>query len=263
MPYLTMTGASIYYEMSGAREGPWVTLSHSLGGDHTLWEAFAERLGASHRVLRYDTRGHGRSVRASGGGATTLDLLAADVAALWDALGIERSHFVGLSLGGIAGLTLALKHADRLDRLVLCDCRADAGPEFQQLWELRGRKVREGGMAAVVEDTLGLWFKPPFRQAHPDLMHTMRRMICETSVEGYLECAQAVQSLRYGEKLGKIACAPLLVVGADDGPHPALMRAMADRIPNARYEEIADAAHMPNIEQSDAFHDLVANFLSQ
>ena len=101
-----VNGINVHYVTAGADDAPWVTLSHSIAADHTFWDAEAAALAAGYRVLRYDTRGHGMS--AVGTDPTSLDLLARDVIGLWDGLSIARSHFIGLSLGGMIGLVLGL-----------------------------------------------------------------------------------------------------------------------------------------------------------
>src|SRR5512139_2446961 len=105
------------YELTGPRTAPVVILSHSLGSNLHMWDPQVAALGAGRRVLRYDTRGHGRSDVPEG--AYTLDELVADAVALLDALDIRTVDFVGLSMGGMIGQGLALQHPDRLRRLAL------------------------------------------------------------------------------------------------------------------------------------------------
>src|SRR4051794_12646161 len=99
---------------STGRSARWIVLSNSLATNLGMWDEQAARLSKTHRVLRYDQRGHGGSDAPEG--RYTFDLLMADALALMDALGVARAHFAGLSMGGATALGLALRHPDRLDR---------------------------------------------------------------------------------------------------------------------------------------------------
>ncbi|MEI9803267.1 MAG: alpha/beta fold hydrolase [Pseudolabrys sp.] len=82
--------------------GPWVMLSHGLATDMTMWDELTAALKGRYRILRYDARGHGES--AAPAGDYTLDMLVADAVGILDAAGVEQTHFVGLSMGGMVGL---------------------------------------------------------------------------------------------------------------------------------------------------------------
>jgi 3-oxoadipate enol-lactonase len=120
----------IHYEISG--NGPWLTLSHSLCCDGSMWQPQMAALEARFTVLRFDTRGHGGSDAPAG--AYTFEQMTDDVIGLLDALQIERTHFVGLSMGGMIGQHLALKAPGRIDRLVLADTTSRMPPEAAPLW---------------------------------------------------------------------------------------------------------------------------------
>lgn len=246
--------------VDGAEGAPWIVLSHSLGADLSMWDAQMPFLSAQFRVLRYDTRGHGASDAPAG--PYVFDDLVADMVAVMDAHGVARADVLGLSLGGMTGLGLALSHPERLNRLICADARADAPEAFRQNFTARMDKVRAGGMAAVVEGTLESWFTPDWRAANPDLADTVRRMILATDADGYLACCAALQGLDYLKDLGRIAAPVLYLGGAQDmGAAPEVMRAMAAATPGARYRMIEGAAHVSNINQPAAFNDALAAFL--
>ena len=100
MPLIAANGTDLFDDLAGPEGAPVVAFSNSLGATLEMWDAQARALAGRYRVLRYDTRGHGRSPVVDRP-ATTLDDLAADLAGLLDALGIGRAHVVGLSLGGM------------------------------------------------------------------------------------------------------------------------------------------------------------------
>jgi 3-oxoadipate enol-lactonase len=143
---------------SGGRSGdaPVVVLSNSLGTAMDMWSAQVAALAARFRVLRYDTRGHGRSDVPAG--AYGLDRLGRDVLDLMDALGIARAHFCGLSLGGMTGQWLGVHAPDRFDRLVLANTAACMGPPSG--WQSRIASVLENGMAGMTSAILERWFTP-------------------------------------------------------------------------------------------------------
>src|SRR5687768_6672184 len=96
----------VHYTLDGPAEAPTVTLSHSLATDLSMWNPQTPSLAKRYRVLRYDTRGHGGTDAPAG--AYSLGQLADDARGLLAALGISRTHWVGLSMGGMIGQTLAL-----------------------------------------------------------------------------------------------------------------------------------------------------------
>jgi 3-oxoadipate enol-lactonase len=252
-------GNRLHVAIDGRSDGPWLTCLHALAADMRLWDGQMAQLGAAFRLLRTDVRGHGKSTATTP--AATVDDLAADVVAIWDALGIERSHVLGLSMGGMTGMGLALDHADRVERLVAADCRLDAPPFFVDMWTKRQQTMRERGMAAVASDTLPIWFSEKTRASRPDLVDLARSMIENTSEAGYLGASTALQRLDYKRRLKDVRRPTLFVVGAQDGPHPGEMREMASLVPGAEFVEIPDAAHMASLEQPERFTEAVLRFL--
>ena len=166
MKTIEINGISIRYAIAGS--GPWVTLAHSLSCDLTMWDELAAALAPTFTVLRHDTRGHGGSGAPEG--AYSFEQLSADVSGLLDALGIERTHFVGLSMGGMIGQHFALAAPRRLNKLVIASSTSRIPPEASPVWDERIRLAREQGCTALVEGTLGRWFTPAFRAAMVSLM---------------------------------------------------------------------------------------------
>jgi len=251
-------GITIHYTIEGS--GPWVTLSHSLTTDLSMWDELAVALAPTFTVLRYDTRGHGKS--SAPDGAYSFEQLAADVLGLLDALKIEHTHFVGLSMGGMIAQHLALLAPQRLHRLVIASSTSRVPPEAAPLWDERIAIARSQGCAGLVEGTLGRWFTPGFRAARPDLMARIAALIAATPVAGYVGCAEAIRRLHLTDHLPAIAKPTLVVVGADDpGTPPAASEVIAAGIPGARLEIIPSASHLCCIEQSELLNRLIRAFL--
>ncbi|MBT7758044.1 MAG: alpha/beta fold hydrolase, partial [Rhodospirillaceae bacterium] len=141
MPKANVNGIDLYYEVSGTAGGPWLTFSNSLRTDHTMWAPQVPEFSRDFRVLTYDVRGHGQSEATEG--PYSADLLCRDLTGLWDHLGIAKSHFVGLSLGGMTGMRLGMEFADYIDKLVICDCRGDSPPEILASWKDRSEIVAD------------------------------------------------------------------------------------------------------------------------
>ena len=247
--------------VDGREDKPWLILSNSLGANLAMWEPQMDALTTSYRVLRYDTRGHGKSETPPG--PYSFDDLIADVLQLMDAYGIETASFMGLSMGGMTGLGLAIHHADRIERVVCADGRADAPEPFRAMWDQRIAAVEAGGLEAIADGTLASWFTEDWREANPDAAAGIRAMVTSNDPEGYIACCHALKRLNFLSSLGD-AKAPILFVGGaeDKGAAPDVMRAMADATPGGVFHEIAGAAHVANINAPKAFNAAISEFLN-
>ena len=251
-------GIELNYVVDG--EGPWVVMSHSLACNLTMWDEQVAALKRSFRVLRFDTRGHGDS--EAPGGAYTLDMLSDDLLGLLDALGIARTHFVGLSMGGMIGMTFALKHPERFDRLVLCDTSSRVPPEAGPLWEGRIKTATEQGMEPLVEPTLQRWFTEPFYKSSQAMMTRVGLMIRSTPPAGYAGCCRAISRHDLTHRLGAIKCPVQVIVGDQDvGTPVAVAQVIHDAIPGSELVIIPSASHLSNLEQPQAFNGALTNFL--
>ena len=258
MKTIEVNGISMRYRVEGS--GPWVTLSHSLSTDLTMWDGLAAALKGSYTVLRYDTRGHGGTSAPEG--AYSFGQLVADVTGLLDALKVERTHFVGLSMGGMIGQYLALLAPQRLNKLVIANSVSRIPPEGAAMWDQRIAQARAEGTGAMAEATLGRWFTPSFRAAHPEIMARITALIAATPVAGYVGCGEAIRRLDITGRLPAVTSPTLVVVGADDpGTPPAASEVIAAVIPGARLEVIPSASHLSCIEQPEIFNRLVTDFL--
>lgn len=251
---------TINYALDGPESAPVVTLSHSLAANLSMWEPQVSALRDRYRVLRYDTRGHGKT--DAPGGAYTLEQLTDDLLALLSALRIERTHFVGLSMGGMIGQMLALKAPERVASLALCDTTSRIPAEARPMWEERVRTANASGVEPLVEATLARWFTAPFRAQRPDVVAQVREMIRSTPPLGYMGCCRAIAALDLTERLGAISVPTLVVVGEEDQGTPvAASREIESRIPGARLVVIPSAAHLANLEQPEAFNTALLAFL--
>lgn len=243
------------------REGaPWVVLGHGLATDHTAWDELAAALTPRYRVLRYDVRGHGNTPATPG--EYTLPMLVNDVVGLMDALGIDKAHYCGLSMGGMVGEGLALDHPQRIKSASVCDAPHTATPAFSKAWYDRIAQVRQGGIEAIVESTVTRWSSAGLAERRPDLLDRMRKMIRNTSADGYCGCAAALAGLNYGPRLSQAKVPMQFITGAEDhGAPPENARQMHAMVPGSRVLEIENAGHISNIERPEIFNAAVLGLI--
>lgn len=241
-------------------EGPWVVLIHALGANLTLWDDTARHLSDRYRVLRFDLRGHGGSDAPVG--AYTMTRLADDVVALMDALDIGQAHVCGVSVGGMVAQTMGVRHADRLLSLALVDTIDHTPMTAHPMWANRIGQAEAHGMAGLVSSTMERWLTQPFRDAHPETVEAIGRMLAATPVQGYVGVAQAILAFDLADAIGRIHCPTLVVTGSkDESATVEMAQSIARKIHGAKLEVLPDAAHLSFIEQRERFLAIFEAFL--
>ena len=248
----------VHHEVTGPEDAPPLVLSNSLGANLHMWDPQAGALAERFRLVRYDTRGHGGSPVPDG--PYSIDHVGQDALALLDHLEIERAHWVGLSLGGMTGMWLAINAPERLDRLVLLCTSAQLGPA--ETWRERAETVRAQGTEALAEAGVGRWLTERFREEHPDTATWLRDMIAATPDAGYAACCAVIEHMDLTSGLAGITTPTLAIAGAQD---PATPPEHAERIvaaiPGARLEVLDPAAHLANVEQPETVTRLILEHL--
>ena len=259
---ITVNGLHVHYTLEGPASAPVLTLSHSLATDLTMWDPQMPVLTSRYRVLRYDTRGHGGTEAPAG--PYTLETLAEDARGLLQALGITRTHFMGLSMGGMIGQLLGLQAPQMLHSLILCDTMSRVPTEAKPLWDERIHTAETRGMEPLVQPTLERWFTAPFREQGHDAIDKVRTMIRTTPTRGYAGCCHAIAALNLTERLKAITVPTLVVVGEDDPGTPvAASRVIQEQIKGSELVILKSAAHLSNMEQPQAFNQAVTAFLAK
>jgi 3-oxoadipate enol-lactonase len=256
---INANGITFNVQIDGAEGAPWLVFSNSLATNLAMWDAQAAALSKSFRVLRYDQRGHGGTQATDG--RYTFDLLAADVAALFDALSIQRAHFLGISMGGMTALAFAQKYPDRVDHLIPCDCGPASSPASAQQWEERIAIAEKEGMEPLAEATAKRWFPPEFVETNPAVYNRALEMIRTTPVKGFVGCAGALANYDLKPGLGNITAPTLLMVGSKDATVPGI-KAINAAIPGSTVVQLEGAGHLSNLEQPEAFTSAVQQFLA-
>jgi 3-oxoadipate enol-lactonase len=223
-----------------------VVLSGSLGSTAEMWEPQRAVL-AGNRVVALKHPGHGGAPVDE---VATIGDLAARALAQIEA---DRFSFVGLSLGGAIGMQIALDAPHRVEKLVLAATSVQFGDPQQ--WRDRAATVRAQGLEAIVDATMGRWFTRP-----PE--DRWRAMFLSVDREGYARCCETLAAWDAREAVARIDVPTLAIAGtADPTTPPEHLRAIADAIPGARLEILEGAAHLLNVERSDAFNDLLEEWL--
>jgi 3-oxoadipate enol-lactonase len=258
--HATVNGMRIRYEVDGS--GPWVVLSHSLACAVGMWDEQCEALAPHYRVLRFDTRGHGGSDVPAG--AYTLAQMADDLHGLLSAVGVQQPHFVGLSMGGMIGMTYALAHPGTFRSLVLCDTASRIPEAARPIWDERIVTAQTQGMEPLVEPTLKRWFTEAFLAQRGPVIERVARMIRTTPAAGYAGCCHAIAQLDLTDRLKQIRCPIRIIVGEQDvGTPVAMSRAIHAAAPGSELVVIPQASHLSNLEQPAAFDAALLDFLQR
>ena len=251
-----VNGTELYYELHGSEGAPWLIFSHSLACTVRMWDPQIAAFRDRYRILAYDMRGHGQS--AAPAGPYTLDMLADDVLALLRELKIDRARYVGLSIGGMIGQHLALKEPKRFEKMVLADTGHTQTSETIKQWEERIRIAQAQGMKPLIAGTMERWFTPAFRD-RPQAQR-IAELIAATPVAGYVGCGQAIMKLNTTARLKDIKLPVLAITGEADAAAGGT-KYIGEHLPGAKFVNIAQAAHIANIEQPEKFNQALREFL--
>jgi 3-oxoadipate enol-lactonase len=253
-----VSAVDLHATIDGPSDAPPLVLGPSLGTTTAMWEPQVEALSQHFRVIRYDARGHGASPVPPG--PYTIDDFADDLLKLLDRLGIESAHIGGISLGGMTAMAFAAAHPERVDRLVLaCTSAHLAAPEA---WADRAAKVRAGGTSAIADAVVARWVTPTYAAAHPDVIARLHQLLVDSPDDGYVASCGAIERMDVRERLPGIAAQTLVIAGAQDLAIPPVhAERIAAGIADARLAVLDPGAHLANIEQPEAFANLLIEHL--
>jgi 3-oxoadipate enol-lactonase len=259
MPVIQADGCPIHVEVEGPDHAAVLMLSNSLGTNLHMWDDQAAELSRNFRLVRYDSRGHGKS--GAPPGPYSIERLGRDAVAVMDALGLAKVNWCGLSKGGMVGMWLGANAPERIDKLILSNtaCYMPAA----DIWSQRIKTARHDGMAPLTESTIERWFTKGFREREPDKVDRVRRMLLATNPEGYAACCEAIREMDQRESIRRITASTLVICGRHDpATNVEAAEAIRSRIPGAALT-ILDAAHIANVEQPDDYTETVLGFLLQ
>lgn len=260
MAFVKLAEGELHYQLDGPVDAPVLVLSNSLGTDLNMWDIQMAAFTEHFRVLRFDTRGHGKSLVTEG--PYSIEQLGHDVIALLDALDIQRVHFCGLSMGGLIGQWLGINAGARLQRLVVCNTAAKIGTP--EVWNPRIEMVLRDGTAAMValrDASIARWFTADFAAANPHQAQQITDMLAATSPQGYAANCAAVRDADFRAQLASIKVPTLVIAGTEDAvTPPAGGHFIQNQVKGAEYVEFY-AAHLSNVQAGAAFSERVVEFL--
>ncbi len=261
---VTASLPALHYTVRPPRSGKaprhTVVLSHALGCDLDMWDQLAGTLAADCRVISYDHRGHGGSDAPAG--PYEMAGLADDAARLLRELDSGPVVWIGLSMGGMVGQELALRHPSLVAALVVANSTSGYPEAARAMWQDRIAAVNAGGVEAIADAVMARYFHDGFRAQQAATVARFRRRLVATGADGYMACCAAVAGIDTGPRLAQIAVPTLVVAGEFDAGTPLPMsEAIASQVKNGRLEVIPGASHLSAIEQPARFAAIVQQFV--
>jgi 3-oxoadipate enol-lactonase/4-carboxymuconolactone decarboxylase len=255
--FINVGDLTVHVRVDGPPGGAPLVMLHSLGTTASVWDAQAEALASSFRVIRPDMRGHG--LTSCTDGPYSMAQLAADVAGVMDALGIAAAHLAGISIGGMIAQALAAADPGRVRSLMLVDTAMAIPPADS--WISRAATVRAEGVAVLADAVMARWVTPGFMDA-PEAAG-LRAMLLRTPAEGYAAAAEAVAAADLTSSTSALTLPTLIVVGDQDAATPvASAQALHAVIPGSELVIIEGGAHIPTVEKPAEVTTALTTFLS-
>jgi pimeloyl-ACP methyl ester carboxylesterase len=266
MRVMTDDGVGLVVVEAGA--GPPLLLVHGFGGAKEDFADHMDALGAHHRVVAFDHRGHGESDAPDDVAAYSLDRLAADVLCVADGLGIGDFTLLGHSMGGMAVRRTVLAHPDRIDALVLMDtCHGPVRGLDPALIDVAAQIALEDGKDVLkpLLDAAGTLDTPAYyRMLEQHTDYERYSQYKWDSLSAVMWAAMAREIARQPDQLDRlveVSCPTLVIVGDQDAPFLADSERMAVTIPGAELVVVPDAGHSPQFENPTVWFAALSTFL--
>jgi 3-oxoadipate enol-lactonase len=239
-------GAQLAYELRGrVKNAPPVVLIHSLGMDHTFWNAVAPALTETTAVLVYDCRGHGRSDKPAG--PYRVEAFADDLADLLDHVGWRAAVVAGASMGGCITLAFAAAYPQRAAGLGLFD--TTAWYDAPDKWEERARTAETKGLDALIEFQTTRWFTDAFRASRKDVLDASVAVFLANTAQAYAETCRMLGACNMSAALPRLKMPVRIVVGDEDYATPVAMSQTLHRaIVGSTINVIKNARHLTPLE---------------
>ncbi|KQZ82923.1 3-oxoadipate enol-lactonase [Mesorhizobium sp. Root157] len=259
MQFIDIGGTTLHFSHRPSKASRHVVFINSLGTDFRIWTDVVERLAGNVSTLAYDKRGHGLS--DIGVSPYSIEDHVDDLVGLIDRLGIRQVVLCGLSVGGLVALGFYKRRPEMVDGILLCDTAHKIGTA--EGWNARIATVEKSGMEAITDGILKVWFTPAFHTQRKAELAGYRNMLARQAVAGYAGTCAALRDADYTQTARSLSVPALCLAGDQDGSTPPdLVRSMADLIPGSRFEVVANAGHIPCVEQPEALTGLIRTFLS-
>jgi 3-oxoadipate enol-lactonase len=232
-----------------------LVLLHSLLTDRSAYDGVKPALGRDFRVHIPDLPGYGA---CESRGEESIEAYADRVAPMVP----QGAAVLGNGFGGFVAVALALRHRAKVAALIAAPALAAFPPPAREPFRVMAAKVREGGMATVLDAAINRMVPPAYVAAHPEVVAERKRALAQADPQAFARACLALSQLNFGEALGAITCPTLVMAGELDQTTPAVLaRDLAARIPGARFRQLGGCGHCPQIEAPDLFIDAVRDFL--
>lgn len=244
MAFIQKDDLVLHYRWLDQKQDQNLVLINSLGTNMGIWENVLPLIRQEYNILLFDKRGHGLSSTREGD--LSIDDYADDIIFLMDHLAIEKTHVLGLSIGGMITFSLASRYPDRVEKLIFSNTGAKLGTA--DAWDERITAIREGGIAALSAVIMERWLSPNFRAAHSGATAGYTNMLERTTALGYIQACAAIRDADYRPVLPKITQPALFIGGSEDiGTTEAFVREQAAQL-QARVSIMEGVGHLPCIE---------------
>ncbi len=260
--FVEVQGARLHYEIEGS--GRPVLLIHAANTDARMWEETAAALSSRYRIIRYDMRGMGRSEMGTEGYTAYRD-----IEGVLDAVDIGACTLVGVSAGGYCALEFVLAQPRRVASLVLVSAGlfASEASESDEHKRAAAELAAAGDLEAMAEAYARMWLDGPGQSSARVSAQTRRRFLAMAK-DAFARRAEyrfpELMTPEPGKRLREIACPTLVIDGELDFPESHLFAELfAREIPGARRITLAGSAHLPPLDQPEAFHRILREFLAE
>ncbi len=250
---------TLNYELDGPAAAPVICLNHCFGADLHYWDPHLSAFDGF-RILRHDARGHGKSDVPPG--PYSLDMMAADLLGLLDALDIPEVHLCGVSMGGMIAQTTALDYPERIASLALVNTTSEYDEAQLKGWRDRAELVAREGVKAVHAALMSRWFTDDAAQSRPPGYRYMAETFAGFEPVAFCAVSDAVLDLNTTARLPEIK-APVTVIATPDDPGvpTEISLRMAHKL-GIEPNWLEPARHLATLEQPEAFNRLIRDFLT-
>jgi 3-oxoadipate enol-lactonase len=233
-----------------------LVLLHSLLTDRSAFDGVRSALASDFRLHVPDLPGYGASPsRGEASIEAYADRIAPDVP--------DGAAVLGNGFGGFVSVALAIRHGAKLGALIAAPALASFPPPAREPFRIMAAKVRDGGMAAVLDAAIQRMFPPAFIAAHPQVVAERKAALAKADPQAFARACLALSQLDFTELISKISCPTLVMAGELDQTTPAsLARELASGIEGAQFQPLAGCGHCPQIEAPQTFVAAVRGFLS-
>ncbi|MEW6178921.1 MAG: alpha/beta fold hydrolase [Chloroflexota bacterium] len=262
MSSLKVNGVELYYELHGPQDGEVLVLSNGILMSTASWAYQTPVLSKDYRVLLYDCRGMWRSEHPKG--PYSMEMHADDLAALLDALGIEKAHIAGISYGGEISMMFALRYPQRTRSLIVSSAVSESDAVLRGVIDLWSDAARARDAKRLFEVTYMFNFSADYIQRNREAVFSAAGRYALLDMESLLELLDCFNRLNITGQLKSIQAPTLVMVGEEDILKPRkYSEIIAGEIPRAELVVVPRAGHALCLEKPLVFNALILGFLRQ